>query len=159
MILLAASRALAAPVDLNTATAEELDALPLMGPIRSALWIEWRTERGGCTAVDDLRDLPGFGLATVEALRTTAVCGSHPDAAPGAAALEVAASLRPITVDINGAGLDQLRMLPGLPPDLAPAIVEYRELHGPFESCDTLVRVPGIGPATVAAMGTLCVAL
>lgn len=156
MILLV-GLASAAPVQLNTATAEQLEALPLVGPQKAALWLEWRAVRGPCTTLDELRDLPGFGLATVEALRPVAICGEpSSEPAPAAPAPDL---LRPVTVDINGANEKQLLELPGLAPDLAPAIIEYRDLHGPFESCDTLVRVPGIGPATVAAMGSVCVAL
>ncbi|MCB9697815.1 MAG: helix-hairpin-helix domain-containing protein [Alphaproteobacteria bacterium] len=149
--------AAAAPVQLNTATAEQLEALPLVGPQKAALWLDWRAIRGPCTSLDELRDLPGFGLATIEAIRPLAVCG-EPSSEPAPPA-PAPVLLRPVTIDVNGANEEMLRQLPGLAPDLAPAIIEYRDLHGPFDSCDMLIRVPGIGPATVAAMGSVCVAL
>jgi competence protein ComEA len=33
---------------------------------------------------------------------------------------------------------------------MARQIVAFRERHGPFAAVDSLVRVPGIGPATLA---------
>lgn len=156
-----AAVAAAAPVTLNQATLEELDALPMLGAERAALWIEWRSTRGPCTSVDELRGLPGFGAATVAALETATTCGPvevplEPDDASSGGA---PALLRPVTIDVNGAPVELLRGLPGLPPSLAGAIVADRERNGPFESCGALVRVPGIGPATVAALSPACVAL
>lgn len=59
----------AGPVDLNTATAEQLDALPRIGPAMAARILEWRTQHGQFTSVEDLADIGGIGEATVEALR------------------------------------------------------------------------------------------
>jgi competence protein ComEA len=49
------------PVDLNTATASELDALPGIGPVLAQRVIDWRTEHGGFTSVDQLREVSGLG--------------------------------------------------------------------------------------------------
>jgi len=50
-------------------------------------------------------------------------------------------------IDVNSAGLDELRRLPGVGPEVAAAIVRERE-EGPFVSAADLERVPGIGPVT-----------
>lgn len=58
-------------------------------------------------------------------------------------------TVRPIEsgalVDINRAGVDELDELPGIGPSTARSIVEDRELNGPFNSIEDLMRVSGIG--------------
>jgi competence protein ComEA len=57
------------PVNLNTADAEALDALPGIGPATAANIIEHRGKVGAFTSVDQLLDVPGIGDAKLEALR------------------------------------------------------------------------------------------
>lgn len=49
-------------------------------------------------------------------------------------------------LDINRASAEELEALPGIGPVLAARIVEYRQLHGRFQSVDELIEVRGIGP-------------
>ena len=56
------------------------------------------------------------------------------------------------TVNINTAGETELAQLPGLGVTTARRIIDHRKVHGPFTSHDGLLDVPGIGPATLAAM-------
>jgi len=56
------------------------------------------------------------------------------------------------TVNINTAGETELAQLPGLGVTTARRIIDHRKAHGPFASHDGLLDVPGIGPATLAAM-------
>jgi competence protein ComEA len=56
-------------VNLNTATLEELDALPGVGPVTAQAILDWRTENGRFTSVDDLLDVAGIGEKTLEDLR------------------------------------------------------------------------------------------
>ena len=53
------------PVDLNTATAEQLETIPGIGPVTALAILTWRTEHGGFTAVDQLLDVSGIGDATL----------------------------------------------------------------------------------------------
>ncbi len=55
-------------------------------------------------------------------------------------------------VDVNTAGPDELDTLPGVGPATAAAIIEYREAHGPFAAVDDLIDVPGIGEAKLAEL-------
>ena len=59
----------AQPVDLNTATAEQLDTLPGVGPATAAAIIEHRTQAGLFTSVTQLLDVPGIGEAKLAAMR------------------------------------------------------------------------------------------
>lgn len=58
-------------------------------------------------------------------------------------------------VNINLAGPDELETLPGVGPATAAAIIEYRDANGPFASADELIDVPGIGEAKLAAVADL----
>lgn len=48
-------------------------------------------------------------------------------------------------VDLNRAGEQQLRQLPGIGPKKAANIIAYRRQNGPFESIEELLAVEGIG--------------
>ena len=58
-----------ASVDLNTATLEQLDALPGVGPVTAAAIVAWRDANGSFTSVDQLADVDGIGPARLEKLR------------------------------------------------------------------------------------------
>jgi competence protein ComEA len=60
---------LPAVVNVNTATAEELDTLPGVGPVTADAIIQWRSDNGGFASVEDLLDVSGIGDATLEELR------------------------------------------------------------------------------------------
>lgn len=64
-----ASQAAAGPVNLNTATLEQLDALPGIGPVTAQKILDYRTRKGAFSSVDDLDAIPGIGPARLEQLR------------------------------------------------------------------------------------------
>jgi competence protein ComEA len=65
----AAAPSPASPVDLNTATAQQLDALPGIGPATAAAIIADRQANGPFRSVDDLGRVRGIGDAKLEQLR------------------------------------------------------------------------------------------
>jgi competence protein ComEA len=56
-------------VSLASATVEQLDELPGIGPVTAQKIVDWRTTHGPFRSVDDLDDVPGIGPARIEQLR------------------------------------------------------------------------------------------
>ncbi len=83
LVLLAAPAASAAPeasgradgsqlhgvVNVNTATAEELEQLPGVGEARARAIVDLRKEKGGFQTVEQLMQIKGIGSATLDRLR------------------------------------------------------------------------------------------
>jgi len=49
------------PVNLNTATADQLQTIPTIGPATAQRIIDWRTQHGRFTSVSQLRQVRGIG--------------------------------------------------------------------------------------------------
>lgn len=58
-----------AVLDLNTATVQDLDALPGVGPVTAAAIVAWRQANGKFTSVDQLAEVDGIGPGRLEKLR------------------------------------------------------------------------------------------
>jgi competence protein ComEA len=63
----------AAKVDLNAATVEQLDVLPGVGPVTAQRILEWRTQHGRFTRVEQLREIEGIGERRFAQLRELVV--------------------------------------------------------------------------------------
>ena len=60
-------------VHLNSATLEQLDALPGVGPVTAQKIVDYREAHGAFSSVDDLDAIPGIGPARLEQLRELVV--------------------------------------------------------------------------------------
>lgn len=56
-------------VNLNTATLEQLDTLPGVGPVTGQAILDWRTDNGQFTTVEELIEIDGIGEVTLAELR------------------------------------------------------------------------------------------
>jgi comEA protein len=92
LLLLAASCALAvslpankkpppAPVNLNTATSEELQLVPGIGPVTAEKILQMRKSYGAFKSVDDLSAIPGIGPKRLEKMRKYLTVGNAASAA------------------------------------------------------------------------------
>jgi competence protein ComEA len=57
------------PLHLNTATIDQLDELPGVGPVTAQKIVEYREQHGAFSSVEDLDAIPGIGPARLEQLR------------------------------------------------------------------------------------------
>jgi competence protein ComEA len=55
-------------IDLNTATAEELERLPTIGPAKAERIVVWRQKNGAFRRIADLRHVKGIGYKTFKRL-------------------------------------------------------------------------------------------
>ena len=56
-------------ININTASETDLETLPGVGPVTAAAIIDYRTQNGPFSAVDDLIDVSGIGPSTLEQIR------------------------------------------------------------------------------------------
>jgi competence protein ComEA len=61
------------PVSLSTATAEQLDALPGIGPVTAQKILDYRAKHGAFRSVDELDAISGIGPAKLDQLRDLVV--------------------------------------------------------------------------------------
>lgn len=54
----------AGKLNLNTATAAQLDTLPGVGPVTAEKVVAWRTQHGKFTRIEELQEVPGIGPKT-----------------------------------------------------------------------------------------------
>ena len=155
-------------LDINAATADELETLPQIGPARAKAIIEYREREGGFEKIEDIVRVHGIGPKTFELLRDRIrVEDSEPAGLgnPDGGGEKGAAGRVPLReteagdpaepgerLDINTATARELEELPWIGPARAKAIVDYRNEHGPFEKIEEIVRVKGIGPKTLEAL-------
>jgi competence ComEA-like helix-hairpin-helix protein len=158
------------PLDLNRATAQDLDALPGLGPTLARRIVEYRQAHGPFKQIEDLNAVSGIGPHNLPKLKpylglggpeaiappdwetamTTGKSGSgtytesQKERLPGSKI-----GLQPKTpgsiIDPNRASQADLETLPGIGPVLARRIIDYRQAHGPYKKIADLRKVSGIG--------------
>ncbi len=152
-------------MNINTATVADFQSITGIGPSRARSIIEYRDANGPFASVQAMSAVPGIGPATVSAIARAGFCtatggferpseasrSDTPSGAPGRTqAGQAARSVN--CADINTASESDFRRVRGIGEAKARAIVEYREANGPFLSVQGLLKVSGIGQATLATI-------
>jgi competence protein ComEA len=66
------------PLNLNTATLEEIDLLPGIGPARAAEILAYRTQKGSFTTIEELMNISGIGQATFDRIKALIYVDTNP---------------------------------------------------------------------------------
>jgi comEA protein len=74
-VLAANKKPPAAPINLNTATSDELQQVPGIGPVTAEKILQMRKSYGPFKSVDDLRAIRGIGPKRLEKMRKYLVAG------------------------------------------------------------------------------------
>jgi competence ComEA-like helix-hairpin-helix protein len=96
--LLANKKPPPAPVNLNTATSEELQLVPGIGPVTADKILQMRKSYGAFKSVDDLRAVRGIGPKRLEKMRKYLTIGKTASTAKPATAPKPATPPKPVTV-------------------------------------------------------------
>jgi competence protein ComEA len=134
-------------LDLNRATAEELELLPGIGPSKAAAIVEDRTRRGPFRTVEDLDRVTGFGPKTVRTLAPHLTVLPHAPGSTVAVAPPASPPAPSSQVSINSATLAELMELEGVGEVTARRIIDFRQEKGPIRSFRDLEKIKGIGPS------------
>jgi len=126
-------------LDPNFADETELRRLPGIGPAKAAAMVRDRRENGPFRSLEDLERVAGLGKKSVSRLAPYLALTAEP----------TSSLQQRLLVDLNRAEVEDLVRLPGIGPELAARIVEFRDRSGGFRHVDDLLAVPGIGPGIV----------
>ena len=145
-------------VDLDQAPALEIARLPRVGLRLAKLIVSDRNTHGPFGGLQALDRVPGIGPGLLAAIRDQvrfSAVATRPDPTAQPDGLTPRnpepgfRNAQPI-LDLNNATAAELERLPKVGPALAGRIVAFRQKFGPFPTVESLVRVPGIGPAILA---------
>lgn len=148
------------PLDLNAATAEELETLPGVGAILAERIVSYREAVGGFQALEELQQVNGIGsgiysqiapyLFIIGELQTISPESELPEATDAAApelepetAPESASASIP-HLDINIATAEDFQKLPNVTPEQAEAIVRLRTQIQYFQNIYELLYADGM---------------
>ena len=66
-----------APIDINTASAEELQELMGIGPVLAQAIVDYRAEHGPFASVDELLEVSGIGATKLDNIRSDVTVGGE----------------------------------------------------------------------------------
>ena len=129
----------AAPIDINTASVQEFEALKGIGPVLAARIVGFREKQGGFVKVQDILQVYGVKDSLLQALTPYL-------------RLDVG---RVPKSNLNQASVLQLVQKAGLQVVVAQAIVRWRQQNGAFPNFEALENFEGLSAASMAALRRL----
>jgi competence protein ComEA len=138
-------------VDIRSASAQELMAIPGIGQKRADDIIEYRRQDPFENVIDLIR-VSGIGAGIYRrSYPYLVVFGDSLLPESSTADKTILKPNQEDVINLNTAELEQLCTLKGIGPAKAKAILEYRDLHGRFEDISDFLKVNGIGAKTIEA--------
>jgi competence protein ComEA len=134
-------------IDINRATAEQLQAISGVNQQAARDIIAFRDKRGGFRSAEELLQLTSVDQAVLTGVLRAVYVSA---AAPTSALTPPARPPSPATagqVNINTATLEELKSLDLIGEVLAKRIIDYRTQNGPFRKPEDIMNVRGIGKA------------
>lgn len=140
------------PLELNAASATELEQLPHIGAVLAERITAYRDQIGGFSNREQLLEVEGIGEATLyeiyDLLYLENETFPEPEPEPaGAPAPAAAAPAVTFPLDLNQATAAELEQIPGMQPELAEKIVAFRQQIQAFSSVYELLYVDGMTEA------------
>ncbi len=125
-------------LDLNKATAADLQKINGIGEKLSARILKFRDRLGGFLIDDQLRDVYGLDEEVVQRALLRFTVKSKPEI---------------VLINVNEASVDELSKLIYLQKDLAQRIVNYRNLNGGIKSLNDLLNIEGFPSDRIDRIG------
>ncbi len=117
-VMLTAGAAMAATVNINTATPEQLQQLPGIGPAKAQAIADYRTQHGPFQSASDLKNVPGIGaptLANIQKQNTLTTKGPNAPSSTTSASAASPASGSAISSASNGVSAPTAPNAPSAP--------------------------------------------
>ncbi len=141
-------------LDLNTVTAAQLDKLPGINKAQAEQIIALRDQLGEFTSFAQLQGLSSLPDSLVLSMQNYLYIPAPlpTDALTEPPAAPTPAVTEPLLLDLNTADQEALMRLPGIGEVTAAAIIRYRAQVGAFSNRRQLLEIPGIGDATLSGI-------
>jgi len=139
------------PININTATAQELAQLPGIGPSTAQKIVEYRQQIGKFTSIEQLLDVPRVGTLTLQRITPYITLGEEEKPSP----LPPPAVVQPEKIieekqkfNLNTITEEELVNL-GFSSTAAKNVIRYRIKVGNFKSVDELYKIPYVDHSVV----------
>ena len=129
-----------APVDINTASVQQIAALPVLGILLAKRVVNLREARGGFRSFEEFGEALNLNPQIIERLRPL-VFVSPPVQQP-----QRSYSPDRVLLDINTASVQQIVTLPDVGITLAEQAVSLREARGGFQSFEEFCKAMDLKP-------------
>ncbi len=137
------------PININTASAEELQSLTGIGEVKAKAIVEYREQHGSFTDITQIMNVKGIGKKTFLVIKESITVGSD---TPAATDISESTPAADDLININTATAEELQTLYGIGEAKAAAIIAYREQNGAFTDISQIMNVKGIGEKIFAAI-------